>query len=215
MALDIIVVSIFIISTVRGRRRGFAQTIIKLLAWTAALVLGVAFTKDVAEILMSTPFSTDINNHLTEMTASGTFDISQYVPDFIGGIITSLGVTEPSQDTLHFTNAILNVTAFLLIVGATWLVAAFLIHKMAKKRKTKTVIGRVDSSVGMLLGAVKGVILVFLFPGLDVPSGRRSDAGESSQHQRKPEQFISCRLSLQYQSTYTLHKRPSFLVFAC
>lgn len=169
MALDIIVVSIFIISTVRGRRRGFAQTIIKLLAWTAALILGVAFTKDVAEILMSTPFSTDINNHLTEMTASGTFDISQYVPDFIGGIITSLGVTEPSQDTLHFTNAILNVTAFLLIVGATWLAAAFLIHKMAKKRKTKTVIGRVDSSVGMLLGAVKGVILVFLFLALMFP----------------------------------------------
>ena len=72
-----------------GQAGGFAQTIIKLLAWTAALVLGVAFTKDVAEILMSTPFSTDINNHLTEMTASGTFDISQYMPDFIGGIITS------------------------------------------------------------------------------------------------------------------------------
>lgn len=163
MALDITVILIFIISTVRGRARGFAHILIRLLAWTAALILGVSFTQDVAGLLMATPVSDEINAHLTELAASGTFDITQYVPDFLASIIQAMGVQQPSQNTTHFTNAIINVMAFLLIVLATWIVASIIIRMISRGRREKTVFGRVDASVGMLLGAVRGVILVFLF----------------------------------------------------
>ncbi len=54
MVLDIIIIAIFILSSVRGKSSGFASSLIRLVGIAAAIVCGVLFTKRLADALALT-----------------------------------------------------------------------------------------------------------------------------------------------------------------
>ena len=169
MVLDLIVVVMFITTTLRGKIRGFSDSLIRLTGLVAGIVLGVLFTDKLAQVIMATPFDEFISSNMREAVRGNTFNIIDFVPSSIGKTIEALGVTRTEQTVTHFTNATIMVMSFLLIVLAVWIVAGLLRSNMAHRRREKTVIGTVDSSVGLLFGAIKGAILVFLFLALMFP----------------------------------------------
>ena len=61
------------------------------------------------------------------------------------------------------------VLAFVLIVAGVWIVAAFLRGKLRKSRRDGGLIGSVDSTVGLLYGALRGAVLVLLLLAFMLP----------------------------------------------
>lgn len=163
MVLDLIVVITFVIATVRGKVRGFSDSLIRLAGLVAGIVFGVLFTEKLAAVITLTPLDELIRDNMREIVKGNSFDIIDFIPSSIGKVIRSLGATRTEQTVTHFANATIMVLSFLIIVVAVWIISGLIRESMSRKRHNKTLIGTVDSSVGLLFGAIKGALLVFLF----------------------------------------------------
>lgn len=169
MILDLFIIGIFVIATVRGKVSGFMEAIIRFLALVGALLLGVMGTGSLANTLYGTPLDTELMERFETMAEDGIIDLTSYMPKVLANIIGPLREASLRVTVRHFTNTVISVFAFLIIVVGVWLIASWVIHKLKKSRKEKGLIGSVDSSVGMVIGALKGAILVclllaFMFP---------------------------------------------------
>ena len=69
----------------------------------------------------------------------------------------------------HFTNLVMTTTAFILIVLIVAAVTSWLRRKIRKSKMQKGVIGTVDDGVGLMIGGLRGVILVCLFLAFLLP----------------------------------------------
>jgi uncharacterized membrane protein required for colicin V production len=163
MILDIIVVAIIVLSMVRGKAKGFGETLIKLFALGCSVTLGVLFTGRVSDILSLTGLDETITKHLQELTGSGDTNLSDFIPGIIGKTLDVISHQGSAAGIRHLTNLLMLVFSFILIVAAVYFVAHLLRKNLKRNRKERTLIGTVDSGVGLLFGLIKGVILVFLF----------------------------------------------------
>lgn len=162
MILDLLVVGIFLIATIRGKVGGFMESLIRFAALIGALVLGVMGTETLTGMLYATNLDELMVDRFSTMAENGALDFSYLVPKVLSDTFGSLGELSLRVSVLHFTNTLITIFAFMLIVILVWLVATVVIRKIRKSRREKGVIGSVDSSVGLLLGAIKGALLVFL-----------------------------------------------------
>lgn len=163
MILDLIVVGIFVIATIRGKFSGFLESIIRFLALAGALVLGVAFTPSFAEFLYSTNLDEELIERLNLIAEDGMINLADCIPSVIAKTFESLEELSIRVTVLHFTNVAITILSFMIIVVSVWIIATFVIMSLRKSKRQKGLIGSVDSSVGLLIGAIKGLVLVFLF----------------------------------------------------
>lgn len=163
MVLDIIIILIFLISTIRGKVKGFGDSIIRLGSLIAAVFCGTMFTKSVSEALFITPLDENISERISALMVDGKIDVLGFIPGMIGETIEATGFGNIEIDVEHFTNTCMLVLSFALIVLIVMVIAAILRLRLRRDRKEKNLIGTVDSSIGFLVGMIKGVILVFVF----------------------------------------------------
>lgn len=163
MILDIIVIVVFLISTIRGKVNGFGESMIKLLQLIVAVFCGMTFTPAIADALLVTSIDERISERLHEVVVDGMLDLFEFIPGKIGDAIDATGIGIIEINIEHFTHTCVLVLAFALIVIAVLLVALLLRLRLRKERKKKSLVGTVDSGVGFLVGMIKGVILVFVF----------------------------------------------------
>jgi uncharacterized membrane protein required for colicin V production len=169
MVLDIIVVLIFLISTVRGRRRGFVESLVRLAGLVGGIVLGVLFTGQVAQLIELTQFDEFLDEKLTGYFGDDTVVLFDFIPNVISDPLQALGVDSRPMTIEHITDLIIMLIAFLLIIAVVWGIASAVIRHVRKNRREKTVAGTVDSGVGLFFGMLKGVILIFLLLALMIP----------------------------------------------
>ena len=169
MALDLLIIGIMAVAIIRGKVKGFMETVVRFIALIGALFLGVMGTESVANILYATPIDENMIERLNAMAQDGVLDLSYFIPEVLSESFGALEDLSIRVTVLHFTNVAISIFAFMIIVISVWIVATYIIHKLRKSKREKGVIGSVDSSVGLLLGALKGAILVclllaFMFP---------------------------------------------------
>jgi uncharacterized membrane protein required for colicin V production len=163
MALDIIVVLIFILSTIRGKVRGVGETLIHLATLVGSIALATLLTKPLSALLKSTPLDEMIEAKLVQQMHSHIIDLLDFTPKAIGGTLKQIGISGLTITVKQFTDTALLVLSFLLIILAVSLVSVYLRTKLRHARRKGTVIGTADSTIGFLFGMVRGAILVFLF----------------------------------------------------
>lgn len=163
MILDIIIIVIFFLSAVRGKQRGFGDTFLRLLALVSGIVLGTLFTEDVSKWIRVTPLDEWIEKRLTVLMQGDEINLLDFVPGVIGKTLRQIGVGSVAIDIRHFTNILILVVSFLIIVFACSAVCVFLRRRLYHARTEGTVIGTMDSTVGFLFGMIRGALLVFLF----------------------------------------------------
>lgn len=169
MILDLVVVLTMIISLVRGKLSGFMETFLRFIALAVGLILGVNLTGPVADFLCTTPLDEYVIETVEGLATDEMIDFGQYIPNIIEREIESIGDLTLRLSILHFSNILMTVFAFILIVLLVWLVAVFMIKGIRKSRRSKGLIGSVDSVIGMLLGGVKGAVIVCLLLVLLLP----------------------------------------------
>ena len=171
MILDIIILLILIIPMAAGRRRGLAYMTVHAFIWIGALVASVFLTRPVAEAMENGFVGEMVSESLTgrfetSMTAPGI--TAEGLPDIISG---GLKVTAESVSDVFvsmLTSVIVSILSFLIVVFLIRLIAGILL-KPAAKRRDRSLLTGTDRLLGMIMGFVKGILLVFIFLAALVP----------------------------------------------
>lgn len=177
MWVDGIIVIILIFATVYGYRRGFVHTFIHTVGWMLAVVLGFVWYPHVINFLKEkTGFYDTVHSKIAERiteNASSTTDAAMTgIPEVIRGLLdktvdsATSAIATSMSDSL--SNLIFNIIGFLVVAFAIKLFLLVL-TTLFSKEKNKGIIGGLDGFFGLLAGALKGVILVYILLALMVP----------------------------------------------
>ena len=169
MILDIVIILIFAVSTILGRRHGFLETVLRLGMLVVSLIAGVMLTERGAELVKLTGMDEWLMERLTAKAMNGEIDLASLIPGQIGETMTDLTNGIFITTARHFTNLVITVTAFILIVCTVALVTSILRRKVHRSKMQKGFIGTVDDGVGLMIGGLRGVILVCLFLAFLLP----------------------------------------------
>lgn len=168
MILDIIILVILIVPMALGLFRGFLYMLLHTLSWVAALTAAFFLTGPVAAML-GDGFVGNMVSESISQKADGSSDFlyvaSEGLPDIMRG---GLMVTADSVSDIFvnlMTSAIVSVISFLLIVFLIKLVLRLLVRPVTKRR-SGTLISGADKLLGLAVGFMEGILLVFIFLAL-------------------------------------------------
>jgi uncharacterized membrane protein required for colicin V production len=177
MWIDVIIVIILIFAVVQGFRRGFVHTFIHTVGWILAVVLGFVWYPHVIDFLKEkTGFYDSIHGRIADRvtenvgntTDSAMTGIPEVIRDLLDKAIDSAtsAIANTMSDSL--TNLIFNIIGF-LAVALIIKMFLMLLTMFFSKEKNSGFIGGVDGFFGLLAGALKGIILVYILLALMVP----------------------------------------------
>ena len=180
---------IVLISAIIGAAKGIGNTVLRLIGLAGGLILGVFYSEKATEWLSGTRVRSVIyknlfktirgtgadetasNNLLTAQDAVGP-DSDPYtnaVPRIISGAVNDLADKAAAAAAERFTQIIMGVLGFLLIVLAVWFVTLLIRILIKHGRKSSFVLGFTDRLLGFALGVVKGIVLACLAAMAFVP----------------------------------------------
>lgn len=173
MWLDVLIVVVFVLTTVSGYRRGFVNTFIHTLGWLLSLVLGFAWYPRLAEFLREkTDIYDSVHKKIAERVAEQGSAVADPVSDALPDILKTLW--DKAEETIASVFAdglsgfIFQLISFLLVVAAIRMIFFFLSSLFSKKHN-EGLIGFGDGLMGLLAGSIKGIVLIHLLLALMVP----------------------------------------------
>lgn len=177
MWFDVAIVALLIFTIVEGFRRGFVHTFIHTAGWILAVVLGFVWYPHALDYLKNqTGIYNSINGkitaRITEDAGSASNAALSNIPEVIRGILEK--AIDSATDAIALTlsdslsRLVFNILAFLLVVLAIKLILLFITTLLSKK-KNSGILGGIDGFLGILSGALKGIVLVYILLALIVP----------------------------------------------
>ena len=177
MWVDGIIVIIVISTIIIGFRQGFIHTFIHTIGWVLAMILGFVWYPFVRDSLKEkTNFYDSIHGKITERIAgnagnaadSAMTGIPEVIRDLLDKAVDSATNAIATTMADNLTNLIFNILGFLVVAFAIKLILMALTILFSKE-KNNGFIGGVDGFFGLLAGALKGMILVYILLALMVP----------------------------------------------
>lgn len=177
MWVDTIIVSILLYAVVQGFRRGFVQTFLQTVGWILAVVLGFVWYPHVIGFLKeNTGYYDSLRGKIAERIAENTGAAADSAMTGIPVVIRDLldnavnAVTGAIADTLSIslTNLIFNIIGFLAVVLAIKIIL-MLFTLMFSKEKRGGLIGAMDGFLGLFIGGLRGMLMIYILLALMVP----------------------------------------------
>lgn len=177
MWVDGIIAIIVILAIVEGYRRGFVHTFIHTVGWILAVILGFVWYPHVIKFLKEkTGFYDSVHGRIADRIAenttnaadSATSGIPEVIRDLLDKAIDSAADALAVSMSDSLTSLLINIIGFLAVAAAIKLFLMCLTFLFSKE-KNGGFIGGVDGFFGLLAGALKGVILVYILLALMVP----------------------------------------------
>ena len=169
MVLDIIIVVIFLICALRGKSQGFLDSLVRLAAISGGVIIGILNTDRLRSLLFALPIDDIMKLKLTKKFNGQDIDLLKFIPKVLRTKFEDFGIDGITTTVNRFTNLSITIISFSIIVGLVWFISILLRRRILRGRKHKNLLGTVDSSVGLLFGAIKGAILIFLLLALMFP----------------------------------------------
>ena len=169
MVLDIIIVVIFLICALRGKSQGFLDSLVRLAAISGGVIIGILNTDRLRSLLFALPIDDIMKLKLTKKFNGQDIDLLKFIPKVLRTKFEDFGIDGITTTVNRFTNLSITIISFSIIVGLVWFISVLLRRRILSGRKHKNLLGTVDSSVGLLFGAIKGAILIFLLLALMFP----------------------------------------------
>lgn len=171
MILDILAVVILLFSIIGGARKGFARTCFSFMQWFICIIAGFFLCTPVKEYLSShTTLDESIHNYVLDQIHTTIEESSPYqtIPDLFRSWLQGEGSDFIYGSSANLTDIILSVLAFLLVILAVKIAGGLFILLFSKEYHDGA-IGCLDSVLGFLFGAVRGVLLLLILFALLVP----------------------------------------------
>ncbi len=144
MILDLILVAIIIIFAIIGAKKGFVDTVLRLVNKIVALLIALIFAKPFASVLESTSlydFASNITSKLDNIS------------------IALIANSETLKETL--TSWILIAFSFILLYLVAY-IAIKILRKFADALTSLPVLKQADSLAGFALGVCESLIIIFI-----------------------------------------------------
>ncbi|MBQ9931892.1 MAG: CvpA family protein [Firmicutes bacterium] len=194
MWLDGILAVIFILSLVHGWRKGFIRSIAHFVGWIAAIILGFVWQDKMANFLLEhTRLYERLHTTIDVKLANPDISLDSLFENFpkilakpLEGILDAVGEAASTGLAGLLFNIISFVLVFILVKIVIAIIASFI-----GKRKRRSLIGFTDGVLGLILGAVRGLIIIYILlalmvPAMSVSSGDLLKSGLDSSFIAKP-----------------------------
>jgi uncharacterized membrane protein required for colicin V production len=173
MWLDVLIVVIFVLSTVSGYRRGFVNTFVHTLGWLMSLVLGFVWYPKLSGFLLEKTDVYDsvhkkIAERVSEHSSAATDPVSDALPDILKTFLGKAEETIASVLADGLSGFIFQLISFLLVVIAIRMLF-LLLSSLFSKKHNEGLIGFGDGLMGLVAGSIKGIVLIHLLLALMVP----------------------------------------------
>ena len=169
MVLDIIIVVIFLICAFRGKSQGFLESLVRLAAISGGVIIGILNTDRIRALFFALPVDDFMKGKLTEKFNGQEIDLLQFIPKVLRTKFEAFGLDGITTTVNRFTNLSITIISFSVIVGLVWIISTFIRRRIMRGRKSKNLLGTVDSNIGLLFGAIKGAIIICLVLALMFP----------------------------------------------
>ena len=169
MILDIMIIVVFLICALRGKSQGFLDSLVRLAAISGGVIIGILNTDRLRSLLFALPIDDIMKLKLTKKFNGQDIDLLKFIPKVLRTKFEDFGIDGITTTVNRFTNLSITIISFSIIVGLVWFISILLRLRILSGRKRKNLLGTVDSSVGLLFGAIKGAILIFLLLALMFP----------------------------------------------
>lgn len=169
MILDIMIIVVFLICALRGKSQGFLDSLVRLAAISGGVIIGILNTDRLRSLLFALPIDDIMKLKLTKKFNGQDIDLLKFIPKVLRTKFEDFGIDGITTTVNRFTNLSITIISFSIIVGLVWFISVLLRRRILSGRKHKNLLGTVDSSVGLLFGAIKGAILIFLLLALMFP----------------------------------------------
>ena len=182
MILDIIILLILILPMALGLHRGFIYTFVHALGWIGALVAAFFLTDPLAGVLRDSFLGNAVSDTIAGEIygyADSAMSVTDGLPDIISGGLTVTTMETADILVAMITGMILSVLSFLIVIIVIRLILRVVVQPVAR-RERGNLLSKGDKYLGLVAGALKGVIFVFLFLTLLVPVINLSQGGLSS-----------------------------------
>lgn len=177
MWVDTIIVSLLLYAVVQGFRRGFVQTFLQTVGWILAVVLGFVWYPHVLGFIKdNTGYYDSLRGKIAERIYEKTGDAADSamtgIPEVIRDLLDNAvnAVTGAIADTLSIslTNLIFNIIGFLAVVLAIKIIL-MLFTLLFSKEKRGGLIGAMDGFLGLFVGGLRGMLIIYILLALMVP----------------------------------------------
>lgn len=197
MMMDILAAVILLISLIRGAKTGFARTLVSFMQWFICIIAGFILCSSVKEYLITqTELDDAINSYILDQVGTSIEQSAPYMamPDLFSQWIQDSSTGFVYGTTASLTDVILTVIAFIVVILAIKLLCWFFVWIFSKEHHDG-LIGFLDSLVGLLFGAVRGVLLIlllfaFLVPVLCLLPGTLSETLKTAMDQSSVASFL-------------------------
>ncbi len=182
MILDIIILLILILPMALGLHRGFVYTFVHTLGWIGALVAAFFLTDPLAGVLRNSFLGNAVSDTIAGEIygyANSAVSVTDGLPDIISGGLTVTAMETADILAAMITGMILSVLSFLIVIIVIRLILRVIVRPVAGREKGN-LLSKGDKLLGLVAGALKGVIFVFLFLMLLVPVINLSQGGLSA-----------------------------------
>jgi len=173
MVLDILIALILISAMVLGYRAGFVWTFFHMVGWLTSIVLAFLWTPTVRAYLFENTGLYDAFHRTISArfaSASSIEHMSADFPRLLSATIDNILNQTTYAASTAITDLLFNIVSFLIVLFAIKLVFFVIILLFSKKNTSKrSIFGVVDGLLGLILGFVKGVLLVFVLLAVMIP----------------------------------------------
>jgi len=171
MILDILAVVILLFSIISGARKGFAKTCLSFMQWFICIVAGFFLCTPIKEYLIDyTTLDEAVYNYILDQVDTTIEKSAPYqsIPDLFRSWLQGEDSSFLYDSTASLADIVLTVLAFVLVILAVK-VAGGIIVLLFSKDYHKGLIGFLDGMLGLLFGAVRGLLLLLILFALLVP----------------------------------------------
>lgn len=172
MVMDILLLMIMVLTIFFCMRKGFAMSVVGFFKGFVSLIIAWIFCDDLAAwLIKSTPVGTAMSGKINEGLSAKweNSDIYMALPDLFkeNGADAAAGslITDGSD---RIANLILTILCFVAIVFILRVVLAF-VGRTFSYKNNEGFAGIMDWLLGLLLGAILGILYVFVFLALLLP----------------------------------------------
>lgn len=172
MVLDLIIAAIIIIAAIYGFKKGFVYTLIHTVGWVVAIAAAYFGTPLLGPVIkahtsyynwLSDGFDYRFNNSLSGIDAS-----EKSLPSVISSTFEKATSGIADSMTEAFASLVFTITVFLLIFIVVKILLWIILRALSKEYNGRS--GGVDGFFGIIIGLVKGLLLVYIFLALLLPA---------------------------------------------
>ncbi len=188
IVIDLIVVAIILVTALISAKQGFVKAIIEVVGFVAAVLVAFSLSAPLADItyekVIEPPILSSVSENAAQSTAHTADSVWESLPSFITDNSEKLGITKEyieqivADSTLSSTDTALAEisqkavkpvatgileTLYAVILIVVLLFVVKILARLLNKVFSFSVIGKLNRTLGGLLGVVKGLAIVLIF----------------------------------------------------